>query len=227
MADQLGYLALGSAQHISFGHLNVDGRKMKSREGKVVLLDSLLDEVTEVALDGLHKRRTEDNNTPVLEDDLEVAKMIGVGSIIFNDLRHDREKDIEFTPDAARALESGGSIYVQYTNSRINSIIERIPGNGELTVVPSKLAPEERKLLMQIARFPVIISEAAESSNPHKLATYLTDFCKAVNDFYHGQPIMRADSDEQRTFRINLIKATQQVIANSARIVQIELPERM
>jgi len=230
MAAQMGYVALGDVRHVSFGHLNVDGRKMKSRAGKVVLLGGVLDEATEAATDMLkeHKAKrlgvsSEDITLDAAE--LQTARMVGTGSLIFNDLRQDRAKDIGLNPNSIIDLQAGAT-YIQYTNARLNSVLERAGEIGELTTIPEELSSEEAQLVAQIANLPAVIREAAEANAPHKIATYLTTLCQQTTAFYGTQRILDAP-DVERTFRLHLTKAASQVIRNAAHLLNLELPHKM
>ena len=228
MAAQLGYVALGNAEHISFGHLNVDGRKMKSRAGKIALLNDILDESTEAAANMLSDRKAAHGNQELLTpEELEIARQVGTSAIIFNDLRQGREKDIEFDPDTAKTLEAGSSAYVQYTHSRLSSILTKVGEPIQLEEMPAELSTHEKTILFEVARLPQIIQDAAQLNAPHKVATYLTGFCQAVNLFYHEQPVAKANTATERNFRLHLVKAARQVIRNSADLLHLELPDRM
>lgn len=228
MADQLDYIPLGDAEHISFGHLNVDGRKMKSREGKVVLLNDILDESVSAAVRLLEDRKQERGDySELTPEELEIARQVGTSALIFNDLKQNREKDIEFDPDTARTLEAGNAAYVQYTNSRLNSIIYKVGSPEPVTDMPDNIDSSERIILTEIMRFPEVIKEAASRKSPHKIASYLTEFCQVINLFYHERPIAKASSEIERNFRLNLVESARQVIKNASDLIHIELPERM
>lgn len=227
MAEQLGYFALGDAVHISFGHLNMDGRKMKSREGKVVLLNDILDEMTEAADDLLTSRYGGDEAAAELLEDQDIARQIGTSALVFNDLRQDRENDIEFNPEAAKTLEVGGSVYVQYTNARLRRLLEKAGPLEPMQEVPELLTDGERLLVSEMARFPLVIADAARTNNPHKVANFLSQFCRTASSFYHDTPIIKAESHAERVFRLHVVAAATQVIENAADILHIELPEKM
>ena len=229
MVHQLGYAALGTAEHVSFGLLTVDGKKMKSREGKVVLLDSLLDQSIDAASELLKSRKVEQGDEGELtEEELEIARQIGVSALIFNDLKQDRTGNIRFEADAvAKALEPGKSSYIQYTDSRLKSMLEKVGDPPELEEMPESLSDEEKRLLVEIARLPQVVDEAARHNAPHKLASYLTAFCQSINTFYVQSPVAKADSEIEKVFRSHLVKASQQVIANTSDLLHIELPGRM
>lgn len=231
MAHQMGAVALGNARHIWFGHLNVDGRKMKSREGKVVLLSDTIDDAVEAAEQATLRRNQEadaEERTLSREERLR-AEMLGVSALAFNDLKQDHRKDIEFTPELVGKLAEGGAAYIQYTHARLNSVLEKVGEVASLERMPETLSATERKLLIDISRLPRVIEEAAEGSEPHKIATYLTDICLTVNSFYNDKqhPVLAANDPTVRSFRAHLVKATRQVIENTSALVCVSLPGEM
>lgn len=228
MADQLDYMCIGNALHVSFGHLNIDGRKMSASKGKIALLDTILDESVVAAAKMIETRKNEaGDDSELTTEELETARKVGIAAVIFNDLKQNREKDIEFNPDTARTLEAGSSAYIQYTNSRLTGILAKVGEPAPLTEMPETLHTNERAILVDIARFPEVIKEAARHNSPHRVATYLTELCQTVNLFYHEQPVAKAGSAAEKNFRLNLVKASQQVIKNASSLLHIELPERM
>lgn len=232
IAHQMGIIALGNAEHISFGHLNTGGRKMSSRAGKIVLLNEMLDEAIATATSMMQQRRAEASGVrpediTLTDEERETARKVGIGAVIFSDLRQDRQKDIEFNPDMAATLEAGGATYIQYTHSRLSSVLDKVeasPGTGEL---PDALTSEEQQLISQIAEFPLVVREAAAMNAPHKIAAYLTKLCQTVNVFYRESPIMKAEHPNEQAFRLALVAAIKQVITNASNLLHIELPERM
>lgn len=230
MAHQLGYIALGGAEHVSFGHLNIDGRKMKSRSGQVVLLKTLLDETVDSAKDQIINRQSEISEKAAQIPDEEIddiATKVGVGTLIFDDLKQDRIKDIEFSFDATAKVEAGGASYIQYTDARLNRIVEIVGEPEEMVEMPPVLSGSEKRLIFDISQLPLVIKEVAKYNAPHKLASYLTSLCQDANIFYRDNPVNTADTEVERTFRLNLIMAARQAINNASDILHLELPRRM
>lgn len=228
MVSQMGWNEIGDSQHISFGHLNVDGRKMKSRQGKVVLLNDVLDESIDAAKALLSERKAESGDeSPLTPEEEETARKIGMGAVIYNDLKQFRESDIEFNFDAARTIETGGCPYVQYTYCRLNSIREKIGEEGSTEAQPEEgYSAEEKGLIMAIAMFPTAVQDAIRSNAPHKIANYVDDLTQKVNSFYHAHHIGRAEGQTQ-AFRLALIESCQQVLRNATELLHVELPEKM
>lgn len=227
IADKMGYIALGNASHVSFGHLNVDGRKMKSRAGKVVLLNDILDEAETEAKKMWLEHNPQTEGHELSTEATEAINMVGIGSVIFNDLRQSRIKDIEFNPDFGASVKEGSVAYIQYTNARLNSVLDKVGQPEPIAELPTQIQTQEREVVSLLSELPLIVAEAAQEKTPHKIATYLTSLCKAVNSFYRDLPIKNAETREQRNFRLNLAVAAKQVINNAANLIHIELPEKM
>lgn len=223
MSRQMGYTQDNQAKHVSFGHLNINGKKMKSRGGQMVLLNEVLDGAVQAAE---HLLKVKKGTTDLTSEDMETAHKIGIGSVIFNDLRQGREKDIEFNPDAAVTLESGNCPYIQYTYCRLNSIREKIGLHGDASMMPERLSPEERALSLKLGMFPAAVKQALDGNAPHKIAIYLDELCGCINRFYQACDIKDAAETEKK-FRLALIESCQQVLHNATDLLHIPLPERM
>lgn len=228
MADQIGYMSLGDAEHVSFGHLTLNGRKMKTRKGKVVLLTDVIDDTLVEAESSMkiHKQQRGDDSE-LTDAEKETARKIAMSTLVFNDLQQDRENDIAFNPDAVQGVEAGKATYILYTNTRLQGVIDKAGDVDELKEVPEGLSREEGELVVHLGRLPEVVKEAAELSAPHKLANYLTQLCKLANVFYNEKSVLEAGTEAERIFRIHLMKSTQQVIKNTSFLLHMELPERM
>ena len=227
IVDQLNYCPIGKAVHVSFGHLNMGGKKMKTREGKVILLNDILDESVGAAEELIRQRKAEgDSESDLTDEEKEIANKVGIGTVIFNDLRQDREKDIEFNPDAAKSLESGGCPYIQYTYCRLGSILKKAFDYSEKFEVPEDISAVEKKMLVVLSMFPNTVSEAMRSNAPHKIANMLDQLTQLVNTFYQSQDVNKAP-EPLKSFRVALVKSCQQVIRNAADLLHVEMPEKM
>lgn len=233
MAEQLGYIERGQARHLDFGHLNVDGKKMKSRSGLFVLLDAILDDSIAAAEELILERKTEDGEAGELTpEERETARRVGIAAVEFNDLRQDRRTDIEYSPEAAKTFESGGSPYIQYTYARLRSIERKAAtkSTAETAKLPKELPADmssgDRAVLRRLAEYPETISEASEKNAPHRVGMYLTELAKDLNSFYRDSPVL-SSKGAVREFRLALVAAARQVFENGAEQLHIELPERM
>ena len=228
MAQQLGYLALGAVQHVSFGHLNVDGRKMKSRSGEVVLLNDLINTAIEAATADLMRRKSEKGEGEALdEDEHEAARKIGLSALIFNDLSRNRRGDIEFGQDFADTIASCGALPIQYAYARLRGLSSKLPEVLPEYDVPDALAGEEKAVILEMARLPIVVKNASERNIPHELANYLTHLCQLANNFYENCPVFSTQNGENRVFRARIVKSLQQVIENVSDLLHMELAGRI
>lgn len=231
LADQLGYAPLGAARHVSFGHLNLDGKKAKSRKGKVILLKDVLNEAVASAEARIRQSKVQRGDEPTLSDrERQTAETIGVGSVVYNDLRQDRRKDIQFDPETAGQVTVGGAPYAQYTYARLSGVLrksgEERAEPTEDVPLPEELSELERGLLLRIALWPQVLSEARALEAPHKVATYLEDLAQQANRFYESHPVAKAPANE-RAFRRQLVAQLKQVFSSAADILGVGLPERI
>lgn len=122
VVEKMGFSWHKDIQHIPFGFILKDGKKMATRKGKIVLLDEVIKETISAA-----KANIEMKN-PQLENKEEVASAVGVGAIIFHDLKNDRTNKIEFSMDEMLKFEGETGPYVQYTHARACSILSKVSG---------------------------------------------------------------------------------------------------
>jgi arginyl-tRNA synthetase len=226
MAEQLGYIERGQALHTSFGHLNVNGRKMRSRAGEVVLLRDLMDEAVAAAAAFAESHGTAADMTAT--ERAEVARKVGIGSLIFNDLRQDRQGDIEFDPDIAGRLEAGQGPYVQYAYCRLRGIRAKLddPSGMSVDYAHAQIGSADFELVRHIAAFPRTIADAAERHAPHRIATYVNQLAQLSNAFYASRSIQDA-SGADRSYLLSVVRAAESVFEHAAALLHIELPERM
>ena len=116
--EKMGYDWSKDIKHISFGMVLQDGKKMSTRHGKSIKLHEVLDEAIELANKYIKDR------SPELENSDEVSRQVGVGAVIFNDLKNYRTSDIEFNLEEILKFEGETGPYIQYTNARINSLLK-------------------------------------------------------------------------------------------------------
>ncbi len=212
-------------EHTSFGTVLFGSEKMSTRAGKVVFLDDLLNEAEKLALSQCKK------NTELKSKD-EVAKKIAAGAIIFGELSAHRQREIRFDWKNILSLDGETGPYVQYTYVRCNSLIEKAIEKGincDSIPVPSSYTyvNEEETLVIELSKFRYALNKAAIEKEPFRLTKYLIDLSSAFNRFYYNLPVLQANSHEKLNFRINLVKATKQVIENGLKLLGIECPTEM
>ncbi len=213
----------GDCFHLAHGMVYLPEGKMKSREGKVVDADNLVDEMVALAREEVKKR-----DSSLDEKEVEKrARAIGMGAIRFFILKYDPLKDFTFNPQESIAFEGETGPYVQYANARISSIFEKfgkkIPASADFTLLT---APEEAVLVRHLESFPAVAAQAAKEYKPLLLARFALELAQSFNQFYHAQPILQAD-DDLRDARLVLCRAVQMVLQKSLALLHIDAPEKM
>lgn len=207
--------------HVGFGLVKFADRKLSTRNGEVVLLDDLLRESIEKTLEVINEKN------PELENKEEVAKKIGVGAVIFTYLKNSREKDIVFDWKEILSFDGETGPYVQYSYARGNSILNRA-GNCSGNVDYSKLSSkEEFELVKTLANFNNQITLALDKLEPSILTRYVIDVAKSFNKFYNAHSVLNLEDDELKATRLNLVKATLQVIKNGLELLGIDVVKKM
>jgi len=165
-------------EHVNFGLVLKDGKKMSTRSGKTTKLEYVLNEAVLKA-----KQAIEEKN-PTLENKDEVAKVVGIGAVIFNDLKNDRTLNIEFDLDAMLKFEGQTGPYLLYSIVRIYSILRT--NSSDISKVDYSIyqAEDYYNLIKLLDQFPMTIQKAAETYTPSTIAKYLLQVAQAFNAFY-------------------------------------------
>ncbi|KFU78194.1 arginyl-tRNA synthetase [Amycolatopsis lurida] len=210
------------AEHIGFGSvLGEDGRAMKTRAGESVRLSDLLAEAVSHAAEVIDGRG--DLSTGVRE---EVAKAIGIGALKYADLSGDRERDYVFSWDRMLSKNGNTSVYLQYANARIRSVLAK--ADQDLTGVRILLGhPAERTLALALARFPEAVGAATAGHRPHKLCTYLYETAVVFSRFYEECPVLGAEVPGARDSRLLLAELTSKTLALGLSLLGISTPARL
>lgn len=222
-AAQAGWLDGGHrATHVSFGSvLGEDGGMLRTRSGDSVKLIDLLQEAVERAGAVVAERTELDAETRPL-----VARAVGIGAVKYADLSSDRDKDYVFSWPKMLAMEGNTSVYLQYANTRIRSVLRR--AGTDTATGPVVLAePAERALALALLRLPAAVHAALDAYAPHKLCGYLFDLASAFSGFYEQCPIIAAPDDAVRTSRLTLAALTSRVLVLGLDLLGIEAPERL
>lgn len=206
--------------HIPYGLVSLKSGKISSRKGNVIFAEDLLRE-------SINKTTSiiEDKN-PDIPDKEEVAKQVGIGAIIFNDLYNQRIKDVIFDWNKLLNFDGETGPYVQYTYARASSVLRKI---GEVPdTIDYTLLTDEASigLLKEIERYPQVIKDAAERYEPSVIARYSIDLAHAFNKFYHECQINVEDETTKYT-RTNVVKIARYIIKDALSLLGIQCPEQM
>ena len=206
--------------HISYGMVSYEGQSMSTRKGHVVYLEDLLNLAVEKALSIINEKN------PDLENKEAIARQIGVGAVIFFDLYNNRIKDIDFYWDRALNFDGETAPYVMYTHARCASVLRKA---GECDAEPdySALAdPEAQDVVRLLGQFPEVAKAALVRSEPSMITRYSVDLAQAYNKFYYERKVM-VDEPGVRAARIQLTRATRDLLRLSLNLIGITAPTRM
>ncbi|WP_409496286.1 arginine--tRNA ligase [Amycolatopsis sp. cmx-11-12] len=210
------------AEHIGFGSvLGEDGHAMKTRAGDSVRLSDLLAEAVSHAAEVIDGRG--DLSPEVGE---EVAEAIGIGAIKYADLSGDRGRDYVFSWERMLSKNGNTSVYLQYANARIRSVLAR--ADQDLAGVRVLLGhPAERALALALIRFPEAVGAATAGHLPHKLCTYLYETAVVFSRFYELCPVLDAEGPGVRDSRLLLAELTSKTLTLGLSLLGISAPDRL
>lgn len=216
---EMGYAWSDDIHHIPFGLITKDGKKLSTRKGKIVLLLEVLNEAIDSA-----KQQIQEKN-PGLENKDEVAKQVGVGAVIFHDLKNDRLNNFDFTLDEVVRFEGETGPYVQYTHARCASILKKadwLPAEGQNYALNDENSWEVIKLLES---YPETIVHAAETYEPSVIAKHAIRLAQAFNRYYANVKIL--EQDDQLDARLALVYAVKTILKEDLRLLGVKAPDEM
>ena len=217
--NEMGLAWQENMTHIAFGLITLGGKKLSTRKGKVVLLEGVLREATELALQQIEAKN------PALENKEEVAKQVGVGAVVFHDLKNDRMNNFDFELEEVVQFEGETGPYVQYTRARAMSILRKSGRTVDATqplVVEDDYAWEVLKL---IENYPNVVKYAEEKYDPSAIAKFVISLSQAFNKYYANSRIL--NEDEGLNARLALVQATASLLKQGLAILGVESPDEM
>lgn len=219
--DLMGYDWAEDCIHVTFGMVRLEEGTMSTRKGRVVFLEDVFKKAIEKTKDIIKERN------PKLENKEEVAKQVGIGAIVFQELFNSRIKDYVFSWDKTLSFEGETGPYVQYTHARANSLLEKGKFSVEDEIDYSLLKREEEiDIIRLLYDFPNIIINSSEKNEPSFITRYITEIAKNFNRFYHNCPILNEEEDLRKA-RLLLVYATKLVLNTGLFLLGIEAPDKM
>ncbi len=217
--SKLGYEWANNLEHIPFGFILKDGKKMSTRKGKIVLLEEVISEAIELAKENITLKN------PNLENKDEVARIIGVGSIIFHDLKNERQNNVEFSLEDMLKFEGNTGPYIQYTHARACSILRKSEIDINKLQVEQFSDKDAWGIIKLLKDFPEAIERSFLQREPSQMARYLFDLSQEFNKYYAHVKILVADNQLEN--RVSLVKAVTIVLEEGLRLLGIKAPKKM
>lgn len=212
--------------HLSYGMVDLPSGKMKSREGTVVDADDLMADMYNTAAETTEAMGKVQGFSE--EDKIKLYRIIGMGALKYFLLKVDPKKRLLFDPSESVDFQGHTGPFIQYTHARIKSVLSKAGYSATNSATDvSTLGGVERDLIVLLTKFPETISEAAAGHSPALVANYVYELAKVYNKFYHENPIMQAETESLKQFRLQLSAAAAKVISKGMGLLGIDVPERM
>lgn len=188
--QKMGYEWSEQLQHVPFGMMLKEGKKMSTRKGRVILLSDVLDEAITTAKVNIQEKNPNLTNKEV------VAKQVGVGAVIFNDLKNYRLNDIEFSLQQMMNFEGETGPYVQYTYARISSILEKAQFSVKEIQI-SELGEHAWPSIQLLEQFPQVLTDAFDQADPSVVAKFALQLARSFNKYYAHTKILVEDATKE------------------------------
>lgn len=204
-------------EHVPFGFILKEGKKMSTRKGGLVLLEKVLKEAI-----GLAQQNIAEKN-PQLDEKQQIAEMVGVGAVIYQDLRNERMNNVEFSLEDMLRFEGATGPYVQYSHARACSILRK--AEREIGTFKGLGDSYSWQVVKRLMEFPDIIEKSFHQNEPSHIARYVLELSQDFNKYYGQVKILT--EDEQLSSRLALISSTAIVLKEGLRLLGIGAPEQM
>ena len=219
VVDMMGYDWADKLVHVPYGTVSINGEKLATRTGNVILLRDLF----ALAIEKVASIMEEKN--PDLADKEKIAEAVGVGAIVFYYLSNNRIRDINFVMEDALSFDGNTGPYVQYTYARTCSVLAK-SGQYDASAL-TVTAPEEADLLKVLARFEETVRNAIAEYEPSLVTRYILDVAGAYNRFYHNCSILGAENETVKNTRLALTQAAKTVLGNAFDLICLAKTEKI
>jgi len=209
-------------EHIPFGLIRLTEGKLSTREGRVIALGDVLDRSVELAAKSIEEKNPELPNKEI------VAEQIGLGAIVFHDLKHQRQKDVVFDWKEVLSFEGDTGPYLQYTHARCCSILRRAEKDvPSINDIDFSILEGGRELWVAIGRLPQAVREAAIKREPMLIANALLKIAAAGNGFYRDNQVLGTGDDDLEKARLVAIDTLRKTLALGMRLLGVPAPHEM
>lgn len=219
----MGYDWAKDLVHVPYGTMSVNGAKLSTRSGNVVLLRDLFAQAIEKIT-----KIMQEKHSPAAADS-KTAEQVGVGAVVFYYLSNNRMRDINFVLDDVLSFDGNTGPYAQYTYARTCSLLSKagtvpfaVPPLDEVTLVE-----QDRALVKTLSAFPDRVAQALREMEPSVVTRYILELCAAFNRFYHDCPILGATEANVKAFRLALVAAANITLKNAFPLICMASPEKI
>lgn len=218
---KMGYDWADEIHHVPFGLITQNGKKLSTRKGNVVFLDQVLQDAVKLA-----QKQIEQKNPDLANKD-QVAHDVGVGAVIFHDLKNERTENFDFDLDEVVRFEGDTGPYVQYTNARAQSVLRKALTQGHEPQLSDINIDDDWSfgVAKSLADFPRIIARSNAKFEPSVIAKYALDLAKKFNKYYANVKVLVDDA--QIGGRLALVQATSIVLTEALRLLGVNAPKEM
>lgn len=219
VCEQLSIGKMSDFTHVPYGYVGLKDsgsgfKKMSSREGTVVLIDEVIDNVKEKILEKLETER----NNQVDKNLNKLSEKLALATVKFGMLRSDRSQDLIFDAEQSTKTTGDSGIYVLYTYVRTQAILRK---KQEEEPMPYNINTGlELDVVKQLLFFPMAVNRAREDLSAHHIAQYLLELCSAFNSWYGKETVL--DGSEREGYKLAVTKSVGIVIKNGLAILGIE-----
>ncbi|HAQ51183.1 MAG TPA: arginine--tRNA ligase, partial [Lachnospiraceae bacterium] len=214
-----------SLEFLGFGTMNgPDGKPFKTRDGGVMRLEFLLDEIN----DKMYNKIL-DNDTIEKSEAKEVAKIVSLAAVKYGDLSNQASKDYIFDVEKFTSSEGNTGPYILYTIVRIKSILNKYKADNNIDNlhIDTPDSGSAKKLMLELVKFQNAVVSAYEDNAPSKICAYIYDVCDAFNHFYHETKILSCDDEDKKKGYIALLILTKDILEQCIDLLGFSAPERM
>ncbi|MDD4780138.1 MAG: arginine--tRNA ligase [Tissierellia bacterium] len=219
--ELMGYDWANDCVHVMFGTVSLEDGALSTRQGRVVFLEDVLKKAVEKTAEIIEERN------PNLENKEEVAKQVGIGAVIFQELFNNRIKDYMFSWDKTLSFEGETGPYVQYTYARTCSLLRKaeieVDDNVDFSLLTDK---ESFNVIKKLEGFKSAVLVAHDKYEPFYITRYIVGLAQEFNRFYHECPIVVEDESIKKA-RILLTKIVNIVLKVGMELLGMESPEKM
>ena len=218
--SEMGFTWSKQIHYIPFGLMSLNGKKMSTRKGNIVQLEDVLNDSIKLARQQIAEKN------PDLANADEVAQQVGVGAVIFHDLKNERTNSIDFKLADVVKFEGETGPYVQYAHARAESILRKAGQptfNDEMHLTLS--GDEAWGILTRLGQYSEVIERAAKEYDPSLIGKYALALAKDFNQYYAHTRILV--DDDEKLARLALVKAVSEVLKSALALLGVKAPDEM